>query len=84
MAKKNVNAVVEQVVEEVKFRITEDCKKKDPEEAKAIKEELAASKAAAIDIRKKKIAMLAEQYKNDPARITLLNTLARELALLEA
>lgn len=65
-------------------RITEDCKKQDPEEAKAIKEELAESKAAAIDVRKKKIAMLAEQYKNDPVRITLLNTLARELALLEA
>lgn len=65
-------------------RISEDCKKKDPEEAANIKEELAASKTAAIDIRKKKIAMLAEQYKNDPARITLLNTLARELALLEA
>ena len=65
-------------------RISEDCKEQDPEEAKIMKEELAASKEAAIDIRKKKIAMLAEQYKNDPARITLLNTLARELALLEA
>jgi hypothetical protein len=26
--------------------------------------------------------MLAEQYKNDPAKITLLNSLARELSLL--
>jgi hypothetical protein len=64
-------------------RITEDCKKENPEESKQIQEELAATKAAQIDIRKKKIAMLAEQYKNDPARITLLNTMARELALLD-
>lgn len=64
-------------------RIDEDCKKKNPEEYKQIQEELKASKNAQIDIRKKKIAMLAEKYKNDPARIALLNRTAQELALLE-
>lgn len=63
-------------------RINEDCKKQDPEGTKEIKEQLEASKEAQIADRKKKIAMLAEQYKNDPAKITLLNSLARELSLL--
>ena len=31
----------------------------------------------------KKIAMLAEQYKNDPVKIALLNKVAKELAILE-
>lgn len=33
--------------------------------------------------RKKKIAMLAEQFKNDPAKIALLNKAARDLAMLD-
>lgn len=65
-------------------RINEDCKKENPEESKMIKEQLEESKQAQMDIRKKQIAMLAEKYKNDPAKITMLNTIARELALLEA
>lgn len=63
-------------------RIDEDCKKASPE-AKAIEEELAQSKAAQYDIRKKKIALLAEQYKNDPVKIALLNKVAKDLSILE-
>ena len=33
--------------------------------------------------RKKKIAILAEQFKNDPIKIALLNNVAKELAILE-
>lgn len=65
-------------------RINEDCKKQDPEGSKEIQEQLNESKQAKLDVRKKQIAMLAEKYKNDPAKITLLNSLARELSLLEA
>lgn len=65
-------------------RINEDCAKQNPEETEEIKEQLRESKQAKMDIRKKQIAMLAEKYKNDPAKITMLNTIARELALLEA
>lgn len=64
-------------------RINEDCKKENPEETAAIQEQLQESKQAKLDVRKKQIAMLAEKYKNDPAKITLLNSLARELALLD-
>lgn len=64
-------------------RINEDCKKENPEETAAIQEQLNESKQAKLDVRKKQIAMLAEKYKNDPAKITLLNSLARELALLD-
>ena len=63
-------------------RIDEDCKKNNPE-AQAIKEELEASKQAQYDIRKKKIALLAEQYKNDPVKIALLNKIAKDLSILE-
>ena len=63
-------------------RIDEDCKKKNTEEQN-IREELAASKEAQISIRKRKIAQLAESYKNDPVRIALLNKVAKELSLLE-
>jgi hypothetical protein len=63
-------------------RINEDCKKLDPE-AKQIKEQLEANKEAQYAIRKKKIAMLAEQYKNDPVRMSLLNKVAKDLAILE-
>ena len=63
-------------------RINEDCKKADPQ-AQEIKEQLEANKEAQFDIRKKKIAMLAEQYKNDPVKIALLNKVAKDLAILE-
>lgn len=63
-------------------RINEDIKKLSPEE-KEIKEQLEANKEAQYAIRKKKIAMLAEQYKNDPVKITLLNKVAKDLSLLE-
>ena len=65
-------------------RITEDCKKENPEEVAEINEALKESKKAQISERRKQIAMLAEKYKNDPARITLLNSLAQELSLLDA
>lgn len=64
-------------------RINEDVKKSNPEEYNNIQEELNASKAAQMDIRKKKIAMLAEAHKNDPAIIAVLNKAARDLALLD-
>jgi hypothetical protein len=64
-------------------RINEDCKKMETPEAKAIREQLEANKEAQFDIRKKKIAMLAEQYKNDPVKIALLNKVAKDLAILE-
>lgn len=64
-------------------RIDEECKKQDPDKYNMIKEELEAQKNAKFQDRKKKIAMLAEQYKNDPVKITLLNKAAKELAILE-
>jgi len=64
-------------------RINEDCKKMETPEAKAIREQLEANKEAQYDVRKKKIAMLAEQYKNDPVKIALLNKVAKDLAILE-
>lgn len=63
-------------------RINEDCKKADPQ-AQEIKEQLEANKDAQFDIRKKKIAMLAEQHRNDPVKIALLNKVAKDLAILE-
>ena len=65
-------------------RINEDVKKQNPTEYQNIQEELAAQKSQQMEARKKKIAMLAEQYKNDPAIIAVLNKAARDLALLEA
>lgn len=65
-------------------RINEDVKKQNPDEYKEIKEALEAQKEAAMDMRKKKIALLAEKYKNDPAKIALLNSTARQLAILES
>ena len=64
-------------------RINEDCKKADPVAYKSIQEQLQASKNAEIEARKKKIAILAEQFKNDPVKIALLNSVARDLAILE-
>jgi 2C-methyl-D-erythritol 2,4-cyclodiphosphate synthase len=63
-------------------RIDEDCKKNNPE-MEAIREQLEANKEAQYSLRKKKIAMLAEQYKNDPVRIALLNKVAKDLSVLE-
>ena len=63
-------------------RINEDMKKLDPE-AQEIKEQLEANKEAQYAIRKKKIAMLAEQHKNDPMKIMLLNKIAKDLKMLE-
>ena len=64
-------------------RINEDVKKANPTEYEKIQEELKESKKAEMDARKKKIAMLAEQYKNDSAIIAVLNKAAKDLALLE-
>lgn len=63
-------------------RIDEDCKKAS-EDDREIREQLEADMAAQFDIRKKKIAMLAEQYKNDPVKIALLNKVAKDLSMLE-
>lgn len=63
-------------------RINEDMKKLDPE-AQQIKEQLEANKEAQYAIRKKKIAMLAEQCKNDPVRLAILNKVAKDLRILE-
>jgi len=63
-------------------RINEDMKKLDPQ-AKEIKEQLEANREEQYNIRKRKIAMLAEQCKNDPVRIALLNKVAKDLSILE-
>lgn len=63
-------------------RIDADCKKMTTEE-KELKEQLEANKEAQYAIRRKKIAMLAEQHKNDPVRLALLNKVAKDLAMLE-
>lgn len=63
-------------------RINEDMKKLDPQ-AKEIKEQVEANKEAQYAIRKKKIAMLAEQYKTDPLKIMILNKIAKDLRMLE-
>lgn len=64
-------------------RINEEMKNQDPEGYQKIQEELAAAKDAEMSGRRKKIAMLAEQFKNDPVKIALLNNVAKELAILE-
>lgn len=64
-------------------RVDEDYKKLEPDSYKSIQEQLAASMDAKIDVRKKKIAMLAEQFKYDPIKIQLLNNVAKELSMLE-
>jgi len=50
---------------------------------KTFKAQLEADKEAAFAARRKKIAQLAEAYKNDPVKITLLNKAAKDLAMLE-
>lgn len=62
-------------------RINEDAKK--APEYDELSQQLAENKSAQMDIRKKKIAMLAEQFKNDPLRISMLNKIAKDIALLE-
>ena len=57
--------------------------KKMTTEEKELKEQLEANKEAQYDIRKKKIAMLAEKYKNEPLKILILNKVAKDLAILE-
>ena len=64
-------------------RINEEMKNQDPEGYQKIQEELAAAKDAQMSERRKKIAILAEQFKNDPVKIALLNNVARELSILE-
>ena len=66
-----------------KERIDEDMKKSDPESYKEIQEQLKSAKDEQIAYRRRKISMLAEQFKNDPVKIALLNNVARELAILE-
>lgn len=63
-------------------RIVEDCKREQPEDIKNIEEELKATKEALDSVRRKKIEQLAESFKNDPVKITILNNLAKELAIL--
>lgn len=63
-------------------RINEDMKKLNPQE-KELKEQLEANKEAQYAIRKKKIAMLAEQFKADPVKLMLLNRVAKDLRMLE-
>lgn len=64
-------------------RIDEDCKK-NQEGRKEIEDTLNNELSEAqINIRKKKIAQLAEAYKNDPVKIALLNNIARDLKQLE-
>lgn len=64
-------------------RLNEDVKKQDPDSAESIKEQLEVVKSEKIDARRKKIEMLAEQFKNDPVKIALLNIASKELAILE-
>ncbi|MCH5167386.1 MAG: hypothetical protein J1F35_05775 [Erysipelotrichales bacterium] len=64
-------------------RINEDAKRVDPNSYESIKEQLEVSKKAKIASRREKIAMLAEEYKNDPVKIAMLNGIAKELSLLE-
>lgn len=64
-------------------RIDEDCKKMPTDEQKEIQESLEATKDAQFAIRKRKIAMLAESYKNDPVKLSLLNKIAKDLNALE-
>ena len=63
-------------------RINEDCKKNNAEENE-IREQLEANKEAQFNIRRKKIAMLAESAKNDPVKLALLNKVAKDLKMLE-
>lgn len=77
---KNCGTDVKVIYEE---RINEDLKKGNPEQYAAIQEELQKTKDAQAEIRYRKIEQLSEALKNNPAAIAVLNTLAKELRLLE-
>lgn len=64
-------------------RINEECNA-DQNGMKMIKEQLEANNEAKMSIRKQKIKMLAEKYKDDPVRIALLNKVAKDIAILES
>lgn len=64
-------------------RVNEEMKNSNPEEYKSIQEQLTATKDEQINFRRRKIEMLAEQFKNDPVKIALLNNVAKELSMLE-
>lgn len=64
-------------------RIAEDTKKIPTEEQTEIKEALEANNEAKFSIRRKKIAMMAEAFKNDPVKLSLLNKIAKDLNTLE-
>lgn len=65
-------------------RILEESKKANPEDTEKIQEELKQVKESKIAERREKIAMLAEQFKNDPLKISILNKCAKDLAMLES
>ena len=77
---KNCGTDVKVIYEE---RINEDLKKGNPEQYAAIQEELQKTKDAQAEIRYRKIEQLSEALKTNPAAIAVLNTLAKELRLLE-
>ena len=77
---KNCGTDVKVVYED---RINEDLKIGNPEQYEAIKEELQKTKDAQAEIRYRKIEQLSEALKNNPAAIAVLNTLSKELRMLE-
>ena len=64
-------------------RINEDLKKGNPEQYAAINEELRKTKDAQAEIRYRKIEQLAESLKDNPAAIAVLNSLTKELRMLD-
>ena len=64
-------------------RINDDMKNGNPEQYKAIKEELQRTRDAQMDIRYRKIEQLSESLKDNPAAIAVLNTVAKELRMLD-
>ena len=93
-ASKNFDFIIEAIQEvtslsgvdltyEYNKRISEDCAKQNDTEAQQMYEQVAATKKAEMDVRKKKIAMLAESYKNDPVKLALLNSISRDIKALE-
>ena len=64
-------------------RITDDLKKGNPEEYANIQEELEQTKSAKAELRYRKIEQLAESMKDNPAAIAVLNSITRELRMLD-
>lgn len=64
-------------------RINEELKIQNPDEYHNIQEELREAKNQKIEERRNKIQMLAEQFKHDPAKLALLSTISKDLAILE-